>query len=346
MKKKVKIILGIIGVLILVGGLVWTFCFKKNKDVEVKPEVEVPKVEEPKLKILDLDSNTRSIAVMINNMNPIRKYHTGLNDAYLVYEIIVEGGITRLMAIFKDKDTAKIGSVRSARPYYLDYALENDAIYVHFGFSEQASSDINKLGVNNINGLVYDGVYFWREKSLPVASEHTGYTSMKLINDAISKLNYRNTSESKPLLNYSVEEIDMSTIEGVKPANTIDIQYSTSVTTSYVYDEVSKTYLRSVNKVPHTDYDTKEQYKTKNIITYQVSNKTVAGDSKGRQVLNNIGKGEGYYISNGYAIPITWEKSSRNSKTIYKLKNGSELKVNDGNTYIQIQPVGVSININ
>ena len=66
--------------------------------------------------------------------------HAGLQDAYITYEILAEGGITRLMALFKDKDTAKIGSVRSARPYYLDYALENDAIYVHYGWSDQAKS--------------------------------------------------------------------------------------------------------------------------------------------------------------------------------------------------------------
>ena len=78
---------------------------------------------------------------------------------------------------------------------------------------------------------------------------------------------------------------------------------------------------------------------------YKVNNYTISGDTKGRQTLDNIGSGEGWYISNGYAVPITWEKSSRSSKTIYKYLDGTEIKVNDGNTFIQIQPSGMNLTI-
>ena len=61
-------------------------------------------------------------------------------------------------------------------------------------------------------------------------------------------------------------------------------------------------------------------------------------DSYGRQELKNIGSGEGYFISNGYAVPIKWEKKSPAGKTVYKFLDGQELTVNDGITYIQIQP--------
>ena len=61
--------------------------------------------------------------------------------------------------------------------------------------------------------------------------------------------------------------------------------------------------------------------------------------------MSNVGSGEGYYITEGFAVPITWSKDSRSAKTIYKLKDGTELKVNDGNTYIQIQPKGQTLNI-
>lgn len=112
------------------------------------------------MKIVDLSSNTRPYAVMINNHPSARQNHAGLQDAYLIYEMIVEGGMTRYMAVFKDKDTAKIGSVRSSRHYFLDYAMENDAMYVHWGWSPQAQSDISTYGINNINGLTYEGNTF------------------------------------------------------------------------------------------------------------------------------------------------------------------------------------------
>ena len=95
----------------------------------------------------------------------------------------------------------------------------------------------------------------------------------------------------------------------------------------------------------HTDLITKKQYTVKNIITYQVQNSSIQSDRKGRQDLYNIGTGEGYYISNGEAIKIKWSKKDRASKTIYTLEDGSELKVNDGNTWIHIQPKGKKLNI-
>lgn len=341
--KKTKII-GIVFFLFLflVGGF---FCLRHFKENEIMEEENIPVVEEKKLTILDLNSKSRPVAVMINNLGTARNYHRGLQDAYLVYEMIVEGGITRLMALYKDSKVASIGSVRSARPYYLDYVLENDAIYVHWGYSEQASMDIKSLGINNINGLSYEKQFFWRDRSLKVPSEHTGYTSMEKINSGIQYLNYRNTSNVSPLLNYSVDSIDYSTLEGVVPADKIDIKYSGSVTTHYDYDAEKKVYTRSVNGAPHTDYDTKQQYTAKNIITYTVRNSTIPGDTKGRQTLSNVGSGEGYYISEGFAVPITWQKMARNAKTIYRLLDGTELKVNDGNTYIQIQPVGQTLTI-
>lgn len=348
LKKSVKMILT--GILLLIslllvvvilnsvekGGIDIPNIFDKSQQIDIKKE-------EKKLKIIDENSNTRNIAVMVNNHGTARKYHAGLQDAYIVYEIVVEGGITRMMAIYKDANTAKIGSVRSSRHYYLDYVMENDAIYVHYGWSPQAQADISRFRINNINA---DGSAFWRDKSLGVSTEHTAFTSMEKINNTITKKGYRTTTEKKNLLSYSVDEIDLSQMEGAIPANQVDIKYSSYVTSKYTYDEENKVYKRSTNSNPHIDYETKEQYTAKNIITYQVANSTIPGGGKGRQELANIGSGEGYYISNGYAVPIKWTKTTREEQTVYTYLNGEEIKVNDGNTYIQIQPKNQTLAIN
>lgn len=291
--------------------------------------------EQAKITIINPDSDTRPIAVMINNHNQARPYHSGLQDAYIVYEVIVEGGITRMMAVFKDQETDRIGSVRSSRHYFLDYALENDAAYVHFGWSPQAQSDISSLGVNNINGLYDSG--FWRDNSLPIDYEHRALTNISNIKEVMNKRGYRTTSDKDTLLNYSVDEIDLSSSEDSIVANNISIPYSNYMTSSYTYDSESKTYKRFANGVEHTDYITKEQYHFKNIIIIKVGNYTI--DNYGRQSLNNIGSGDGYYITDGYARPIKWEKESRASKTVYKYLTGEEIIVNDGNTFIQIEPI-------
>ena len=346
--KKRKIFLGtliilIITIIVAVIGLNLNLKKESLNDKKEKPhKKEEPKIEE-KLKILDLESNTRPYAVMINNIKNVWGYQSGLQDAYMVYEIIVEGGYTRLMAIYKDKDLNRIGSVRSSRHYFLDYALENDAIYVHFGWSPQAQSDMKKLGVNNINFMSYDG--YTRDRSLGLASEHTAFTTTTDIISGTDYYKYRKTTEEKPLLNYSVKPIEISNKEGVVSANKIYIEYSNSRSTSFEYDSINKVYNRYQNNIEHKDYITGLQYTTKNIITYQIDNYTIRGDEKGRQDINNIGNGTGWYITEGYAIPITWEKTSRNSKTTYKYNDGTPLTVNDGNTYIQIQPTEKNITI-
>ena len=86
---------------------------------------------------------------------------------------------------------------------------------------------------------------------------------------------------------------------------------------------------------------TKKEVTTKNIIITFVKNESI--DSYGRQTLYNLKKADGYYITNGKAIPITCEKTSRSGKTIYKDLNGNELKVNDGKTFIQICPVNSEV---
>ena len=330
MKKKIFIVI-----------LLLMLCFGCGKQDEVI--IDNPKdkngddpivIDEPKLKIVDEDSTSRPYAIMVNNLDVARPLQSGLQDAYIIYELIVEGGLTRYMALFLDKDTARIGSIRSARHYYLDYALENDAIYIHHGKSPQAQSDFSLLKIDRLE--INDTTTGWRDKTLDVAYEHTLFTNIEKIKSGLKSK--RTTRNKNLLLNYSVESLDLASIPNSKKASSVDIKYSKSVINNYIYDEEAKVYKRSVNGKEHVDYVTKEQYTFKNIIAYDVKNSKIAGDTKDRQTIDNIGSGTGYYISEGYAIPIKWQKTSRDAQTKYTLEDGTELKVNDGNTFIQIYP--------
>ena len=140
--KSTKILIIMLIILILAAGGVLAYKIVKDKNnVNTSAEENVANTEEndvltgiveEKKEIQIFKGNDRPIAVMIDNHNGAWP-QAGLNDAYMVYEIIVEGGETRLMALFKGVDLEKIGPVRSARHYFLDYAMENDAIYVHYG---------------------------------------------------------------------------------------------------------------------------------------------------------------------------------------------------------------------
>ena len=343
--KSIKLLIGILIALIIVAVVLLVLKLVQNQQNEQTNSNDtvflgIGSGKKEEKQIVTYTGNSRPIAVMIDNSKEAWP-QAGLNEAYVVYEIIVEGGETRLMPIFKGKELSKIGPVRSARHYFLDYAMENDAIYVHYGWSPKAQADISSYSINNINGL-YDSA-FWRDNSLNVAYEHKAFTSMEKIQGVIDKRGYRNTSSQKLLLNYSVKPIDISNKEDSMLANKVVIPYSNYQETSYQYDTTNQVYKRFINGKEHIDAITKKQYTAKNIIIQKVSNYSM--DNYGRQDINNVGSGDGYFITNGSAVPINWSKSSRQAQTIYKYSDGSTIEVNDGNTYIQIQPINQVTNI-
>ena len=333
-----------------------------NNEEEVEPE--------PEKQVQIFKGTDRPIAVMIDN-------HTGawpqanLNKAYLVYEIVVEGGETRLMALFKGQDLEKIGPVRSSRHYFLDYALENDAIYVHHGWSPQAESDISKLGINNVNGLTESSNDFWRVKDK--SSPHNMFTSTDSILKIALRKGYETKSKAESVLNYVAEEFELTDKykikietedveeteneietpivneeDGIKTkalvAKDVTIPHSNLQTVKYEYDEQTKTYKRYARKRLQTDYITGEAVTTKNIIITMCDSYTLKdSENKGRQGLKNIGTFDGYYITNGIAIPITCSKTARDAQTVYKDLDGNEINVNDGNTFINICPTDAEV---
>jgi len=244
------------------------------------------------------------------------------------------------MALFKGVDLEKMGPVRSARHYFLDYALENDAIYVHFGWSPQAQRDISKLGVDNINGIYESSTSFWRtsDKYAP----HNVATSTEKIKEIANSKEYKTTSTIDSVLNYVAEDVDLKDIK--IEAKTVTIPYSDYNTVKYEYDETLGKYIRYSRDTKQVDWTTGETVTVENIIITKCKNWTLNdGENKGRQTIDNIKTLEGYYITNGKAIEITCEKSSRTAQTVYKDLQGNEIQVSDGNTFVQICPINSEI---
>lgn len=339
-KKKINVGLVIIAILVIIIGalLIAKFVFhSESTEGIISLGSEEGREKEEEIKIYS--GEDRPIAVMIDNVSGARP-QAGLNDAYMVYEITVEGGLTRLMAVFKGVDLEKIGPVRSSRHYFLDYALENDAIYVHYGWSPQAQSDISTLKVNNINGITASSSQFWRvsDKSSP----HNAVTSTKKLLEAAKSKDYRTTSQEKSILTYTAKEVNLDS-EDAAVASTINIPYiATNV--KYTYNAETKRYERYQDGKLQKDWVTSEVVSTKNvIITFARNVDLNDAENKGRQDLKNIGTLDGYYITNGKAIKITCTKNARTSKTVYKDLAGNEINVNDGNTFVQIVPIDADV---
>lgn len=346
MKNKILLVILFLIVIVLAALLAMKyFGYSNNNETNVasieepmNAVVEEPVVEEKKVQIWN--GNSRSVAVMIDNVGDALP-QAGINDAAIVYEVTVEGGLTRLMAVYKDvKDETKtIGPVRSARPVYIDYALENDSIFVHFGYSDLARKEIDQQKIiNNVNGLVADSVFSrTKEKKAP----HNAITNMQKMLAYAQNKGYTMTSEKRSVLNYVVDEVELE--EG-QLANTVNIPYTSSYKVSFKYNEETKLYERYVNNKVQHDWITNDVRTAKNVIvTFAHNYSTAEENGYGRQKIENIGKLKGYYITDGKTIDITCEKTSRSTPTVYKDSEGNEIEVNDGNTYIQIVPITTNV---
>ena len=342
-KGGVKILVAILVILVIVAGGVLAYKIVKEKE-EAEPvanenETLVAEVEEEKT-VQIFKGNDRPFAVMIDNHEDAWP-QAGLQEAYMVYEIIVEGGETRLMALFKGANLEKIGPVRSARHYFIDYAMENDAIYVHFGQSPQAQSDIKKYSINDINGIAEDGTTFWRVKDK--YAPHNAVTSTEKLLKSAQNKKYRTTSSETSVLNYVTDEVNLDNGE---TATEIIIPHSQLQDVEYYYDEENKVYERYAREEEQVDWDTEKPLTVKNIIITYCDNYTLSDtENKGRQGLKNIGTFDGYYITNGKAIPIKCIKEARDEKTIYQDLEGNVINVNDGNTFVHICPTDRKVEI-
>ena len=343
----------IVAIIVVVGMLVFPKLFfgdeKEKTPTENKTEptnsVEPEKPKEPsKFKIYDTTSNKRPYALVVNNTPVAVKVQEGLNKAYIVYELPTEGYTSRLIALFKDVSELKVGTLRSCRHNFMDFANESDAILICFGWSHYAKDELNKGGTDFMNGN--EGKWasaFWRSNPEKLASEHTAYSNLSKLIDYTKTNKYRLTSDKSQLLNYSAEEITLDNIEGSKNANTVTLPYG-NITTKFVYDANTKLYTRNVNGSVAKDYSTKEAFTTKNIIIMKVPF-SVMPDNKYWD-LKDTGSGKGYYITNGKYVPITWKKESRNAKSKYYYPDGTEIHVNDGRTYIEVHITSKTVSIN
>lgn len=340
--KKTKVVFVIIATIIIVIAVAITlYMIKENETVVPTTEANdtTTQTSEPEKQVQIYKGTDRPIAVMIDN-NTNAWPQAGINDAYMVYEIIVEGGETRLMALFKNVNLEKIGPVRSSRHYFIDYAMENDALYAHYGWSPQAQSDISKYEIDNINGIYEDSGY-WRDnvKKAP----HNALTSTEKLLSVANKRGYRTTSEQESVLNYTTDEI---LLEDGQSAEYVKIPYNSYNVIEFKYNEETKRYTKYAKGKKQTDLSSGNDITTKNIIITFAQNYTLTdAENKGRQGIKNIGTLKGYYITNGKAIEITCEKADRESKTIYKDLQGNEIKVNDGNTFVQICPINAEVTI-
>ncbi len=333
---------------VLILSMVFCFTACKNNDPTVdipdEPVVEEPIPEPPKFAVNpltgleDLDigkENMRPVAVMINNIRVAQGVQTGVQKADIIYETEVEGGITRLLAVFKDiNKVEQIGTVRSARYDYIDLALGHDAIYVHCGIDVvYATKHVADTGVAsfNINSNPW-AAYGFRIKN-GLASEHTMYTSSEKLNQGFADLNVRTTTEkSDTFCKFNDAENPVAPTGG--EAFTVKVPFSNHATSIFTYNPETKIYTKNTKGTNNKDYKSGETYDVTNVLILR-TNIGYFADNKHRDI--GLSGGSGYYVSNGAYQEIKWEKGAANNAIKYYNTDGTPLTINAGKTWICLE---------
>lgn len=276
--------------------------------------------------------NDRPVAVMINNAwegsrGDAQKVQTGLAKADIVYETEVEGGITRLMAVYKDISTVeKLGTVRSARYPYIDLAMGHGAIYVHHGqdntYAKPHLRDTQTFILDTNNAGV-------RDKGNGMSLEHTLYGYGKKIWQWFEKKGYN--TELKTVNNWQTFAAKDTPVKFTDAATEVTVNFSSKYRSVFKYDSASGKYIRFFRDIERKDYYTGEKEYFKNVFVLETSI-TYYPDGKHKRV--DLSSGSGYYCVNGTYTKIKWEKGASSNGIKFKNLDGTPLEVNPGNSWV------------
>ncbi len=334
-------------------GLPKTEICPLNGAMFTKPEMEVW-------------SNRRPLAVMIENSVDARP-QSGLNSADVVYEAVAEGGITRFMGMYycdaAMTDELMVAPVRSARIYFVNLVLEYDALYNHVGGAGNCDDPnvdprakalclIDTAKVKNMDQMGYAGDFkichrITDRTGKDVAYEHTMACYVEELYKKAEKLKWTNVDSKNVAWDknfVSWKFLSAGAKSTGQPATNISYMFWTgnrdfnqNFDVSWTYDAASDSYARSNGGQASVDLNTNQPLKFKTVIV-QFVKETQLGDLEKHLLYDVVGSGKGLLFQNGVAQNITWTKTTKTSRTLFKDSKGKDVLLNPGPIWISLVP--------
>lgn len=268
------------------------------------------------------EQNFFAIGIMFDNAYDARPQY-GLDRADIVYEALAEGNITRLLGIFDSRQNIdKIGPVRSARPYFMDFANEYGGVYMHVGGSPDALSEASDYSFYNIDQIGAGETYFWRDNDF--TAPHNVFTS---------SANWLRVGEIKEIKNI-IKDVTWNFVETeLTQALNFSIDYNGVYKVDWQYNDKLGAYLRFQGGDKFI-YHTGEQARADNIIIQVISSKII--DAKERREMKTQAGGQVFIFNKLGQQTGSWEVVDGRTRFFDAEKN--ELKLLAGKTWVQIIP--------
>lgn len=327
---------------LLVSASLFILVGCESKEV-VQEEPPVQNIEEPKEEIVEESEtigipapltgvgyeevkNDRPIAVIINNDIKARP-QSGLHKADIVYEVLAEGDITRLIAIYQSEMPEVVGPVRSARDYFIDLANGYQTLFVFHGWSPAAKERIEAGAIDGINGLFYDGSLFKRASFRK--APHNSYITYENIKKGADQLHFDIEKEITPLSFTGTDSVTGEETAQVK----IDYSSRQATHVEYIFNTEKQHYVRYSGGEKTTDLETLEDIVAHNIFIVEASHTVI--DDKGRRDIDLSSGGKAILVQAGVRNEVEWRTIEGR---IIPFTNDQPISFVPGKTWINIVP--------
>ena len=284
------------------------------------------------------------IAVMIDD-HPAARPQSGFNAAAIVWQAPAEGGVPRYMFVFQDRLPSSVGPIRSSRQYYVEWAAEYRAMYVHHGGSPQALATLRAKGsgtwVWNADGFRWEGRYVFRAHDR--AAPHNVYSDGAHLRALAKRLGADDGPVTAPW------SFSPAVPTAVRPTgSTIKVTYPYE-TILYRYDAATNRYLRYSNgaKEPQVDRADGKVVAPTNVVVLRMFFGPLTGSSAGhgRLEATDVGKGVAWIATNGRTVKGTWKKASVTAPTLLFGPDGEPMTLTAGQTFVQVLPLSYGLEI-
>jgi hypothetical protein len=298
---------------------------EKDNPVEEEQQPETPGELSPYTGLPVAEIYNRPYAIIVENL-PQARPQSGLSEAGIVYEVPVEGYITRFLALYISPYEDDIGPVRSARPYFAYLTKEYDGILAHCGYSIHTEAVLKDINAKHIDER-FNSLYYKRLKSRNMP--HNLYTTLSRLTLGAEKFNYLKGSQPAPVFSFGErkppEQIVSNIAIAFSPQNHVEYRWNSR-----------GTYTRYNDGSLFIDANYGEAVEVKNIIIQFIKARTFTDE--GHLEITLIGEGKGLIFSGGLVEEIKWQKNSYGEKTRFVDNNGRDILLLPGNTWIHLVP--------
>ena len=290
-------------------------------------------------------SRNRPVAISISNQRGALPTNAtnGISQADIVYEFLVEGGITRFVGLYQDfSNVGVVGSIRSARHYMVQLAEAYDAMFLHAGGSPLGFEEIDKREITSFDEVrgIRNQIFSRDINRVPghtVLQYHSCTTSGARFMQWLPSYNIRtqHNNNFKQALSFTNNPIPNG-----ERAREVGLRYSAVKDSIFIYEETQNLYYMAQFGSFFTDANNNDPVTFSNLIIIEIPIADLVGHGSGagRQDMSTVGRGSGYFVNGGSYIRINWSRADKSSQFIYTYENGRELELGHGKTYIGILP--------